>query len=105
MQQLSSFLRGPATRWWIIGIVLVTVIGVSSFGCWMSTRQLLASGLRIGFRNSPPFYYAASDGQPGGMAVDVLNEAARRLGTNLRWIQLGDQEASDAAIRAGRIDA
>ena len=105
MRNLSSFLRGPATRWWIIGIALVTVIGVSAFGYWMSTRQLLSAGLRVGFRNSPPFYYATPDGQPRGMAVDVLNEAARRLGATLQWIQLGDRERSDAAVQAGRIDA
>ena len=86
-------------------MALVTVIGVSTFGHWMTTGALLRQGLRVGFRNSPPFYYAGADGKPRGMAVDVLNEAARRLGAPITWFQLGDLEPADAAILAGRIDA
>jgi PAS domain S-box-containing protein len=105
MRSLASILRAPAARWSVVGILLVAVIGVGAFSRWMSTRQLLAAPLRVGFRNSPPFYFATPDGQPRGMAIDVLNEAARRLGATLQWTQIGDADGSGAAIRARRLDA
>ena len=105
MRTFSSVLGTPAARWWVIAIVLVGGIGVSTAGDWVSTRQVLRAGLRVGFRNSPPFYYATPDGQPRGMAVDVLNEAAGRLRAPLRWVRIGDLEPSDKAVGAGTIDA
>jgi PAS domain S-box-containing protein len=68
-----------------------------------STRPPRWSGpIRVGFRDAPPFYFVEPGGRPLGMAVDVMNAAANRLGLTLQWVQIA--EPSDAALRAGRID-
>lgn len=41
--------------------------------------------IRVGFDQTPPFYSVSKDGRVTGLAVDVLNEAARRAGYRLDW--------------------
>ena len=41
---------------------------------------------RVGYANFPPFMLQNSDGSPGGFAVDVVREAARRRGIPLEWV-------------------
>src|SRR5580704_10901567 len=52
--------------------------------------------LRVGVDQSPPFYLIRPDGSVTGFAVDVLNEAARRKGIQLRWTPLHDLPLEDA---------
>src|SRR4051812_44386785 len=41
---------------------------------------------RIGFANFPPYMVVNSDGSPGGFAVDLIGEAARRQHITLQWV-------------------
>ncbi|MBI4892206.1 MAG: response regulator [Acidobacteria bacterium] len=41
--------------------------------------------VRIGTDNTPPYHYLESNGRPRGMVADILQEAARRRGIQLRW--------------------
>lgn len=52
--------------------------------------------VRVGVDQSPPFYSIEPDGSVRGLAVDVLNEAARRTGIRLRWVPLHDIPLEEA---------
>jgi len=52
--------------------------------------------IRVGVDQSPPFYAIEPDGSVRGLAVDVLNEASRRTGIELRWVPLHDLPLEEA---------
>ena len=58
--------------------------------------------LRIGYQNAAPFHFPDAQGKASGPAVDITNEAARRLGLELQWVHL--TEGPESALRAGRAD-
>lgn len=45
---------------------------------------------RIGFGGDKPLHYVDSDGQPSGLAVDIVRDAARRRGIHLQWVSEKD---------------
>jgi signal transduction histidine kinase/CheY-like chemotaxis protein len=49
---------------------------------------------RIGADNAPPYYFVGADAAIRGLAVDVLNEAARRRGIRLRWVAASDPRSA-----------
>jgi diguanylate cyclase (GGDEF)-like protein/PAS domain S-box-containing protein len=51
---------------------------------------------RVGVDHSPPFYLVGPDGSVTGLAVDVLNEAARRREIRLEWVPIHDMPLDDA---------
>ena len=59
-------------------------------GCAFATLGVLLPEsprtYRIGFGVFPPFMTLNSDGSPGGFAVEVVTEAARRRGIHLIWV-------------------
>ncbi|MEP6716153.1 MAG: diguanylate cyclase [Terriglobia bacterium] len=57
--------------------------------------------IRVGVDHSPPFYLIGPNGSVKGLAVDVLNEAARRRNIHLIWMPLRDIPLEQAL--AGRI--
>jgi PAS domain S-box-containing protein len=56
---------------------------------------------RIGWQYAPP-YQVASSGQPTGLAVELVREAARRRGIELTWIRW--QDSSESALREKAVD-
>jgi diguanylate cyclase (GGDEF)-like protein/PAS domain S-box-containing protein len=59
--------------------------------------------LAVGFFNFAP-YVLDVEGKPAGMAVEVVELAARRASIRLRWVKL-PQGTAEASLRTGRIDA
>jgi two-component system, cell cycle sensor histidine kinase and response regulator CckA len=57
--------------------------------------------LRIGFENIPPVQVRTDSGATG-LAVDIVNEAAKRAGVSLQWIETGT--SSEEALRGGLVD-
>jgi hypothetical protein len=57
--------------------------------------------LRIGFEQNPPVQIRTANGF-AGLAVDTVNEAAKRAGVKLQWIETGT--SSDEAFRKGLVD-
>ena len=57
--------------------------------------------LRIGFENVPPVQIRTDHG-PAGIAVETINEAAKRARVSLRWVETGT--SSDEAFRRGLVD-
>ncbi len=66
------------------------------------SRLIHARVFRVGFNSSPPFNLAKPDGSASGFGVDMLKEAARRLGIRLVWIR--SEEGPDLALGNGRVD-
>ena len=57
---------------------------------------------RIGADHAPPYYFLRADGAVEGLAVDVLNEAARRAGIRLQWVPI--RSNLDKAFAENRVD-
>jgi hypothetical protein len=57
--------------------------------------------LRIGFEPNPPFQIRTASGF-GGLAIEVVNEAARRAGVKLVWVETGT--SSEEAIQRKLVD-
>ena len=78
---------------------LAAVIGLWYFA--FRTPAVPRRTLRIGFENIPPVQMI-TEGGPTGIAVETINEAARRSGISLQWIQTGT--SSEQAFRRGLVD-
>jgi PAS domain S-box-containing protein len=57
---------------------------------------------RIGFQDVPPFQYKKEDGSPGGLAIDLVREAARQRGIQLEWVWY--EGRSEQALRKRDVD-
>jgi len=86
---------------WIVAAGVV-VLGLLAGTAWWRRAAIYERTYRIGFENDPPFHFPDAQGQPTGLVVDVINEAARRSGLRLAWsFQPG---SSDQALLSGRMD-
>src|SRR5580765_6443628 len=57
--------------------------------------------LRIGFEENPPVQIRSANGY-SGLSVETVNEAARRAGINLKWVETG--KSSEESLRRGLVD-
>ena len=83
---------GPAlVRRWRIAAV-VGVLGASGFlAVWKWADRVSPvpqRPLRIGFGENPPMQVRTKNGY-SGLSVDIANEAARRAGITLQWVETG----------------
>jgi diguanylate cyclase (GGDEF)-like protein/PAS domain S-box-containing protein len=80
-----------ARRTAVVSIALAVVLAVAAL-LWFAIprNQHKTWVLRVGVDHSPPFYQFEENGPVTGLAVDVLNEAARRRGIRLIWTPLKD---------------
>jgi PAS domain S-box-containing protein len=65
------------------------------------TRREPAARLRAGFSEFLPYVGKDESGSPAGLAVQVVQEAAKRTGIRLEWVEVEDAEK---ALREGAID-
>ncbi|MES1258375.1 MAG: PAS domain S-box protein, partial [Acidobacteriota bacterium] len=73
----------------LAGVSLLLAGGITAWIA-VSHQQAGPVTIRVGVDHSPPFYSILPDGSVRGLAVDVLNEVARRRGIRLRWVPLHD---------------
>lgn len=70
--------------------ILLTVsaifLGLLLFFFLRPGRRARQETYRIGYRENPPYMLEGNDGRPGGLAVEVVQEAARRSGIQLEWV-------------------
>src|SRR5262249_38881660 len=57
--------------------------------------------LLIGFEHTPPFQIHTDSGL-GGLAIETIDEAAKRAGVRLQWVETGT--SSDEAFQKGLVD-
>ena len=90
-----------AARWLWVALPIVAV----AFGAWFFSRQstpLPRTSYRIGFEQNPPYHFRQPDGSPGGIAYEVVSEAAQRAGIQLEWVER--RESSEESLRSGKVD-
>src|SRR5688572_5861214 len=66
------------------------------------TRRFDDRVYRIGWQQVPPFQERSADGSPAGLAVEVVQDAARRRKVRLEWVFYPG--SSEAALRSGEVD-
>ena len=76
-----------------IGVVAVRI------GGFFDSRQ---PELRVGFHEFAPFTQSDQSGSPAGMAVEIIETAARRANVRLRWVKTGPDV--DESLQAGKVD-
>ena len=96
----TSQISDSAARAFAVAVatILLAIVGIA-----VDTFALHrhAKALRVGFKELSPYIYRGPDGRPVGLAVDLMNEAARRSGQTLIWLPVEDGEES---LSSGKID-
>ena len=72
--------------------VLVAVLAWLLFGGKGIDRARIYT---IGYGDDVPFHFKGADGQPAGLAFQMVNEAARRTGIKLRWVEATSMDKLD----------
>ncbi|MDP9169401.1 MAG: transporter substrate-binding domain-containing protein, partial [Acidobacteriota bacterium] len=78
------------------GAVVAAAVGVFLL---LRPKAAFPAAIRVGIDHSPPFYIIDADGSVKGLAVDVLDEAARRRNIHLIWTPLHDIPLDDALAK------
>jgi PAS domain S-box-containing protein len=81
-----------------VGVVALAAIGIE---LWLNKQRLPQATYRIGYENNPPNMTAGADGEPGGLAIEVVREAARRANIRLEWIRY---EGPGSPLSEGIVD-
>jgi signal transduction histidine kinase len=91
---------GERRRRWLAAVTLGLLVAAPAVYIWRPRhvpRQVV-----IGVNDNPPYQAVGADGSISGLAVDVVAEAARRRGIELRWVHR--PEGVEQAFAAGRAD-
>jgi signal transduction histidine kinase/CheY-like chemotaxis protein len=91
---------GSLRRWYALAAIVALGAAAASIFIWASQRHS-APMLRAGTRNNSLSSVNAA-GRIDVLAVDVLTEAARRLGISLQWVNC--PEGPDQALRTNKVD-
>ena len=95
-------LLSPAIARAIAIVVASAIIGGSAY--WYFSHRLAPvpnRPLRIGFESNPPFQIRTQAGY-SGLAVEIVNDAARRAGLTLQWVETG--ASSEESFQKGLVD-
>ena len=95
----------PISGWLRRGTaIFVAAAVVAGLALWYFTIRLPPipqRPLRIGFEPNPPMQIRTDSGF-AGLAVETVNEAAKRAGVQLQWVETGT--SSDEAFQKGLVD-
>jgi two-component system cell cycle sensor histidine kinase/response regulator CckA len=80
----------------VVGLLVAAALLVWTF---IEKPRVTSRLYRIGWENDPPEQFPDIKGQPTGLAIELVREAARRSGIQLQWVQRND--SSEAALRSG----
>src|SRR6185503_3658656 len=86
---------------WAVGVCSVLAV-LSYLGYTGLRRQFDDRVYRIGWQQVPPFQERSADGSPAGLAIEVVQDAARRRNVRLEWVFYPG--SSEAALRSGEVD-
>jgi PAS domain S-box-containing protein len=82
---------------------VIFAVALSALAWLVLRRPVLDNRIyTIGWMLSPPFQMAGENGNPAGLSVDLVREAARRRGIRLRWVYWHD--SSESALRKKVVD-
>ena len=91
------------------GLIRATAIFIAAAAVGGLTYKILTNrvvspanhAFRIGFESNPPFQIRTDTGFDG-LAVEIVNKAAKRAGVQLQWIETGT--SSDDAFQRSLVD-
>jgi PAS domain S-box-containing protein len=84
---VAEKLRTHYGRYWTWAVIsLIAIAALTVVARHSSSHRFAGRRVRVGADSAPPYYLLESDGSVKGLAVDVLNAAARRRGIVLEWI-------------------
>jgi PAS domain S-box-containing protein len=87
----------------IVGAVaLALVLTAVAVGVWLRQPNFGGRVYRMGWTISPPFQVRDKNGEPAGLAVDMVREAASRRGIALQWVY--SNNSSESALRNHEVD-
>jgi PAS domain S-box-containing protein len=86
---------------WITAALLLTAL-VALVWHSIENARVTSRVYRIGWQLDPPFQTGERDGQPSGLAIDLVRAAARRSRIRLEWI--ARPEGPQAALLAKAVD-
>jgi signal transduction histidine kinase len=83
---------------------IVGLLAAAAVLSWYSTQRPDFGNrvYRIGWMISPPFQVRGPDGGPAGISVDLVDQAARRLGIKLQWRFWNN--SSESALVSNSVD-
>jgi PAS domain S-box-containing protein len=87
---------------WTAAVTLAGVTAAVFFSVRTEQTRLRDRSYRIGWEPRLPFQERGKDGRPTGLAVELVREAARRIGVSLVWVQADSD--SETSLRAGVVD-
>jgi signal transduction histidine kinase/CheY-like chemotaxis protein len=91
-------------KWKALAIGTVTLALLISTVAYVRTPPVWKRRVyRVGVDGAPPWAEMGRDGEPGGLAVALLREAARRRGIKLDWVLVTGM-TPDEAIEQRRVD-
>jgi diguanylate cyclase (GGDEF)-like protein/PAS domain S-box-containing protein len=93
--------RGKGSRK-TVSLLVLAVAGLAASVALYVTHRREPAELRVGVTEFIPYVAVDRSGRAAGLAVDVLNEAARRAGVKLEYV-LVDLDI-DGALSSGKID-
>jgi signal transduction histidine kinase/ActR/RegA family two-component response regulator len=97
MARLPDFTR----RTWVLVSALAVAIAAGGWSLWR--RPAVPDRVyRIGYEDSRPNQVVGPDGKPGGPAIEIVNEAARRAGIRLQWVH--PKTGSEESLVTGAVD-
>lgn len=82
MKQLN---QSSKKRYLIVSMMTVVILGIFASFSFSKTKVDTSKVYRIGYGNDAPFHFDHS-GEPAGLAVELVKEAADRVGMQLEWI-------------------
>jgi signal transduction histidine kinase/CheY-like chemotaxis protein len=91
----------------IAGLAVFFTLPSSSFQgnfLFPTTSQVdYARTYRVAYDSAPPFTEIQPDGKPGGLAIDVISQAAARTGIQIQWVRL-EGTTPDLALSSNAAD-
>ncbi len=102
MGGLSHTLRGRIS---VLGLAAAVCIAAVALSIPKSRSRRAHGGqiFRVAYDGSPPLSEIGPNGEPGGLAVALLNEAANRRGIRLQWV-LVQGTSPDTALTKDIVD-
>jgi signal transduction histidine kinase/ActR/RegA family two-component response regulator len=85
-----------------VAVALLAACG-AHFSSSVAFSQTFSRTIRIGAGNAYPYHVMGDNGQARGLAVDVLEQAARRRGIRIVWVDMRGMNV-EAALASGKID-
>jgi PAS domain S-box-containing protein len=75
-------------RWFLI-LAAGCVLAIAAAAAWKRAQQaeIKSRTYKIGWEHDPPFQVRNANGEPTGLAIELVREAAKRRDIKLEWVQ------------------